>query len=918
MGIAYGPRSGATALVIQAGRTLQQVLTDNGVTASYRDIALYNWGTDDPRAVNRALVELVGCQFPAPDPLNTVLAPTPGSRGILNPVNWGRTFATGNHHTVVVRRITPGVAVSITSLSTFFGPGTPVTNCHIVFEIEGRDPAYSCQLNVTATSGRKYGRALDPAAASFQWNGMLGDTASLPPQTPSTSDDGACNVSIVYFKDAADAGTRLELSPFFPRWRTAANSYLVDPASLVVQWSLIGTDTARAKLVHGQIQLYDRHNRLVCLSQLSAEQCQAASWDFSLYPAIVAGLTRADMPYRVQVQCHSARDAPDGLAIATMPTQVPAYAYSAVQFTGFNVRNDVAPNPPPGGPWYLGHPDPAVDIAQRCDVMKAAIQTAVNHMSCDPSPDTLKVFVAPEFFFRGARGAYPVDQLDKVLETLRAETNQPKYVDWLFVFGTAIGQLHHESAPTQRSVHNGVMHIVQVQTSGVDQNYFTSDAAIVPEPGWQLTHAGGWIPIRGHSAVAEGMAMTLDVGALALAPGPARLFEPLVVLATSVDGMGNPMINVDARLLSNVSLPTGGIALGGNRWLARINGAVYEILYIQKPHQYVLTLSALASFAVGQFVSLIEPLSTEIFNVAMVQKGWHSGTPGRLADGSLASALVYKEYISPIDFKTGTRDTFHEPTGGGRTVFIDGMPSRSVMPLAGSRDIGGASPSVIRRADGVGSEINQSGLGGGCVLTINGVTIGLEVCLDHAVGRLRHFYYGPNRTAQVNDPKVQVQIIPSWGMSIGGGTPGEEVSVIDNGLIFNVDGSRMESVLRAWNHDYGCDTHAAMRSMVAGNCNRSASFRSSGVDYMKCTHPSHANPPRASGLDPNPRFHACGLSHAWYQNVPCGKPLQRMGVAIVKLGTVAFGANWIAAGFSVPGKLDIFPTLALPLPQVVT
>ena len=66
---------------------------------------------------------------------------------------------------------------------------------------------------------------------------------------------------------------------------------------------------------------------------------------------------------------------------------------------------------------------------------------------------------------------------------------------------------------------------------------------------------------------------------------------------------------------------------------------------------------------------------------------------------------------------------------------------------------------------------------GGCIFTIDGITIGVEVCLDHddskrskSAGRLDHA------------GNIQLQLIPSYGMSI------RQLRTIPGGVVFNVDG----------------------------------------------------------------------------------------------------------------------------------
>lgn len=66
---------------------------------------------------------------------------------------------------------------------------------------------------------------------------------------------------------------------------------------------------------------------------------------------------------------------------------------------------------------------------------------------------------------------------------------------------------------------------------------------------------------------------------------------------------------------------------------------------------------------------------------------------------------------------------------------------------------------------------------GGCIFTLDGITYGLEVCLDHAAT-------GPDKSAgRLNHAaNIQIQLIPSAGMSI------KKLRTVPNGIVFNVDG----------------------------------------------------------------------------------------------------------------------------------
>ena len=88
------------------------------------------------------------------------------------------------------------------------------------------------------------------------------------------------------------------------------------------------------------------------------------------------------------------------------------------------------------------------EVATRCAELVTAIRAAhqkwttrAGMLRYQPADDrrTLKIFMAPEFYFRGPYGAYAdLTRLDEIFNTLRLETSTAKYTDWLFVLGTAI------------------------------------------------------------------------------------------------------------------------------------------------------------------------------------------------------------------------------------------------------------------------------------------------------------------------------------------------------------------------------------------------------------------------------------------------------------------------------------------------
>lgn len=93
------------------------------------------------------------------------------------------------------------------------------------------------------------------------------------------------------------------------------------------------------------------------------------------------------------------------------------------------------------------------DMKQKCTDMISAIKTAMT-LSQRHHDDNgmLKIFMAPEFYFRGKNGAYDHDlfsgmeteknkksiRRDGILDLMRAEIDRPEYKNWLFVLGSAI------------------------------------------------------------------------------------------------------------------------------------------------------------------------------------------------------------------------------------------------------------------------------------------------------------------------------------------------------------------------------------------------------------------------------------------------------------------------------------------------
>lgn len=84
--------------------------------------------------------------------------------------------------------------------------------------------------------------------------------------------------------------------------------------------------------------------------------------------------------------------------------------------------------------------------------MWTAIERSYNHEGWDRSNTTLKIFMAPEFFWRGPRGAYLIEHhlgpaTRRVFEHMNVRLAEPRFKDWVFILGTVVAlRLHNGSA----------------------------------------------------------------------------------------------------------------------------------------------------------------------------------------------------------------------------------------------------------------------------------------------------------------------------------------------------------------------------------------------------------------------------------------------------------------------------------------
>ncbi|CAJ1432033.1 unnamed protein product, partial [Effrenium voratum] len=124
--------------------------------------------------------------------------------------------------------------------------------------------------------------------------------------------------------------------------------------------------------------------------------------------------------------------------------------YTAVQYLGFNLFT--APGTEADGCFnkgedldacYLGSDKVARDVRHRLAIMAEALERAHASENWDRSPGTLKVFLAPEFYWRGAKGAYRISTKFinvswPVIKEIAGQLSHVRFKHWVFVPGTVV------------------------------------------------------------------------------------------------------------------------------------------------------------------------------------------------------------------------------------------------------------------------------------------------------------------------------------------------------------------------------------------------------------------------------------------------------------------------------------------------
>jgi len=153
--------------------------------------------------------------------------------------------------------------------------------------------------------------------------------------------------------------------------------------------------------------------------------------------------------------------------ILLVPTQPllpkPGSKYTSTQFYGFGIFTGGSTNEEECAlsnsvgfveselECYLGYDDETTDIQHRMEVLRDAIELAYSLTDEDEDDDgsLLKIFVVPEFFFRGGRGSLLGENvISEICNQAEDLITEPRFTNWLFVFGTILAsEVYNRGAP---------------------------------------------------------------------------------------------------------------------------------------------------------------------------------------------------------------------------------------------------------------------------------------------------------------------------------------------------------------------------------------------------------------------------------------------------------------------------------------
>lgn len=356
----FKPKTEAIEYTPVADDTLETIVSTKCEVAvppiTIDEVALFNWGTKEPKEVLRALVEQFGVK--AADlvaPAKSKLDPARGPGGtpaklLLPKLVEKNGMAYERVHTLKVKQQKPATAISISELDKWFLPGEE--ECKVGYALEGlHDRAMKVQMDVYASNYAKTTPTVSGEFISYaytdipdipiiqkelkadaeertdgtdeSWKGESEATEGiLKPRTPKKRYINAASapytVTVKYYKEDAHKKAILRICSFWPRWTGATGSRTLVDESLKFKWTLKDCPAG----MQGQFQITDKTGAVIWRQALPASKCANGEWEHDWSANGKTLVKEADMPYRVQIQVHTNKDTDEGLGLAAMHTDV--------------------------------------------------------------------------------------------------------------------------------------------------------------------------------------------------------------------------------------------------------------------------------------------------------------------------------------------------------------------------------------------------------------------------------------------------------------------------------------------------------------------------------------------------------------------------------------------------------------------
>lgn len=149
-----------------------------------------------------------------------------------------------------------------------------------------------------------------------------------------------------------------------------------------------------------------------------------------------------------------------------------------VQFIGYQIQTAAKGNVAElrARQKYPGLADQKNDIDARCRVLADAIECAAKNFHLDR--EALKVFVAPEFFFRGGTGGvYDIENVSLIAEKMDNWLSMDAYKKWIFVLGSALAVM--PGGPPREILNAALVRRGGIKVTGKNVNVGAGDSVVV-------------------------------------------------------------------------------------------------------------------------------------------------------------------------------------------------------------------------------------------------------------------------------------------------------------------------------------------------------------------------------------------------------------------------------------------------------